>query len=193
MYDENAHSQQQAAMFATLKLFSKLLEAILDTAAPFRVSLVEQSDLALDDLWVLDLAHVRNKVLDQIILFFAFHQPVQVARLHKVVVGLVEWVTTRLAVQLHLGELCTEILQLLLRAIGVLALRLVVRRAVKVLRVGHWAIALMIAHLYAVGLVDGDLQVIGAETMAVCIRVREETALQHLVIRNIDTGDNMRG
>lgn len=42
------------------------------------------------------------------------------------------------------------------------------------------------------GLVDGNLSVVGTKTVAVGVRVREETALKHTVRRNVNTRDNVR-
>lgn len=78
-------------------------------------------------------------------------------------------------------------------AVGVLGLRLVVGEAVKVLGEGCGTIALVVGHGCAVGLVDRELEVVGPQAVAVCVRVGEKAALEHLVVGDIDTWDEVSG
>jgi len=50
----------------------------------------------------------------------------------------------------------------------------------------HVTVALVIANAGSVGAVDGDLQIISAQTVAVSVSVREETPLKHSVERRLD-------
>lgn len=134
-----------------------------------------------------------NRVLDQIVLLFTLHQPVEISRLLKVIISDIEAVTARLAMQLNSRIFSSNIVQLLLRTLGILRLRLIIGIAIKVLRERRRTIALVVANLDAVRLVDGELQIVGAETVAVRVRVREQTSLQHLVVRDIDTWNHVRG
>lgn len=49
------------------------------------------------------------------------------------------------------------------------------------------------AHASAVGAVNGDLVVVGAQTVTMGVRVVQQTALEHLVVGGLDTGHKVRG
>lgn len=55
----------------------------------------------------------------------------------------------------------------------------------------HRAVALVIQSLCFVRAVDGELQIVGAQAVAVSVGVREETALEHLVRASLDAGHHM--
>lgn len=56
----------------------------------------------------------------------------------------------------------------------------------------HWPVALVVLDADAVRAVDRQLQVVGAEAVAVRVGVREQAALQHLVGAGLDSGHQMR-
>jgi len=62
---------------------------------------------------------------------------------------------------------------------------------VRVERLG--SIALVVERLGAVRTVDGKVQVVGTETVTVCVAVREQTPLEHLVRASLDAGHHMSG
>lgn len=53
----------------------------------------------------------------------------------------------------------------------------------------HGTITLVVGDSSSVGAVDGDLVVVGTESVSVGIRIREETTLEHLVQRGFHTGN----
>mmetsp|Transcript_62316 Transcript_62316/g.140941 ORF Transcript_62316/g.140941 Transcript_62316/m.140941 type:complete len:378 (-) Transcript_62316:513-1646(-) len=55
----------------------------------------------------------------------------------------------------------------------------------------HGPVALVIGHLGGEGLVHGDLLVVGAQPVAVGVRVREEAGLEHLVRGGLDARDHV--
>ena len=58
----------------------------------------------------------------------------------------------------------------------------------------HGAIALEVGHrVWAHGLVDRELLVVDADTVSVCVRVREETGLKDWVGRGLNAGHHVRG
>lgn len=57
----------------------------------------------------------------------------------------------------------------------------------------HETIALVVVHLDLVGTVDGYLQVVGSQAMAMSVRVGEETALEHLVGGGLNAGHHVGG
>lgn len=54
---------------------------------------------------------------------------------------------------------------------------------------GHGTITLVVGDSSSVGAVDGDLVVVGTESVSVGVGIREETALEHLVQRGFHTGN----
>lgn len=56
----------------------------------------------------------------------------------------------------------------------------------------HGTITLVGVNTGSVGAVNGDLFVVGSESMSVSIRVREKTSLEHLVERGLDSGNQVR-
>ena len=71
------------------------------------------------------------------------------------------------------------------------SVRLVVRSASLVAIDGGGTISLIVSNSSSVGAIDGDLFVVGTESVSVSIGVREESALKHLVSRGLNTGDNV--
>ena len=46
----------------------------------------------------------------------------------------------------------------------------------------HGAIPLVVPGLAGIGTVDRDLVVVGSQTVAVCVRIREQTTLYHVCV-----------
>jgi hypothetical protein len=55
----------------------------------------------------------------------------------------------------------------------------------------HGAVSLIISNSSSVGAVDGDLVVVGTESVSVGVGVREDSTLEHLVIGELNTWDDM--
>ena len=72
-----------------------------------------------------------------------------------------------------------------------MAVGLVVNSAALVSIDSHGAISLVVGNSSSVRAVDGDLVVVGTESMSMGIGVREESALEHLISRGLNTWDNM--
>lgn len=52
---------------------------------------------------------------------------------------------------------------------------------------------MVVGHGCTVGLVDRELEVVGPQAVAVGVRVGEEAALEHLVVGDVDTWDEVGG
>lgn len=56
---------------------------------------------------------------------------------------------------------------------------------------GHWTISLIVLNWHSVWAVNWQLQVVWSQTVTVCVSVREQATLQHLVRRGFDSRNKM--
>ena len=66
-------------------------------------------------------------------------------------------------------------------------------RCTSVLVDSHGSVSLSVMDLGSVGAVDGDLVVVGSQSVSMSVGVREQSALEHLVKRGFHAGNEMSG
>lgn len=52
-------------------------------------------------------------------------------------------------------------------------------------------ISLIVSHSSSIGAVNGDLIIVSPKSVSVCVRVREESALKHFVVRGLNTWNHV--
>lgn len=137
------------------------------------------------------LAKRAGKVLDDLLAHGVVKDIAeQVARLLVVVVGVRVGVPSGLANHVLLAPGVDGALS----GLSGVRVGLVVRHGAIASVDGHGSVAgVVVAHTSAVGAVDGDLVVVGTETMTMGVGVVDQTALKHLVVRWFDTWDHVGG
>jgi len=88
-------------------------------------------------------------------------------------------------------EHMSRILQIIHWAIK--AVGIVVGGSILVAVNGHKAVSLIVPGLGGVGTVDGDLVVVGSQSVAVSVCIGEQATLQHLIRRRLDTRHHVGG
>ena len=159
-----------------LSLGLESLELSFETGTPLLISTLDVSNLAFleEGLGVLQVA---GHVINQIRLLLGTQKTVQVARLDKVLIRESDDVAGSNGIDIE-GGVGVGDSSLLSTSEGV---GLVVGSRTTVAVDGHETIALLVGNASIVGNVNGDLLVVGAETVAVGIGVREETSLKHTI------------
>ncbi len=174
-----------------LFLFSVLLDLIHgkakslgNTLAVVGVSLVELLGLENLDLLVIDGSQGVLDGLDQAVLLFRAHQPVETAGCGIVVlvIGAGVFGLPLDGIAVHPGIVVFHG--------AALAVGLVVDRSILTLR--HETVSFVVVDLVDWP-VDGQLFVVGAQTITLGVLVSEQAALQQLVGRGLDAGDEVGG
>lgn len=124
-----------------------------------------------------DLDQITSNVLAQVVLVFLIHETIQVTSLSKVVVSNIVAESTDQSLNFLSSKSRADNVVLHRAADGIGA---VVGSTAIVAVDHHGAVALVSVDL-TLRRIDGDLLIVGTETMAMCIRIRKETALQQAI------------
>src|SRR5579863_296413 len=114
--------------------------------------------------------------------------PIEITRLHKVVVLLVRCICATYDLSAR-GPPCIRIRQRVCLGTTIAVWR--INGLVAVVTIAHCTIFIVAMHL-GYGLVDWQLQVVNADTMAVRIRITEQASQQHLVWAGTNTVNHIR-
>ena len=152
------------------------------------INLVEKLDHLLLDLSS-GTAETAADVLDQASSFsFVQYLSEESSRLLEIIIGVLMRVSACEARECKLSLLLAWVLDWAVERVG-----LVVGTTTLVSIYGSGTISLIVSYSSSVGAVDGDLIEVSTESVSVGIGVREESALEHLVCRWLNTWDNVSG
>lgn len=170
-----------------LSLGAKSQDGLLNTRTVLSISTLEVSDLTFANV-LLGVLQVTSNVVDQVSLLLSRHETIQITSLDEIIIsqtiseaasGTADFLSSESGTS-NVGLVGTT------ERVG-----FIVGGGATVAQDGHGTITLVVSNT-RVRLVDGDLSIVGTKTMTVSIRVREETALQHAIGRDINTRDSVR-
>jgi hypothetical protein len=114
------------------------------------------------------------------------HLSEESSRLLKVVVRVLMGVSASVSAHSKRCHLLSGVLDRAVVAVG-----LVVNGTALISINSARAISLVVGYSSSVRAVDGDLVIVGTESVSVGVGVREDSALEHLISRELNTGDDM--
>ena len=163
-------------------------EALGNSLTVLGINLVEKLDHLLLD-FSSGTTETAADVLDQMSpVSFIHYLPEQSPGLLEIVIGVLMRVSARETCECKLSLLLAWVLNWAVLGVG-----LVIGTTTLVSIDGGGAISLIVSDSSSVGAVDGDLIEVSTESVSVGVGVREESALEHLVCRWLNTWDSVSG
>ena len=171
---------------SNLGKLSRDAETLSDSLTVFRINLVELLDhllLNVSSGATKTAANIFNKVSS---VSFVHDLSEESSGLLEIVIGMLMRVSASESSHREFNLLLAWILNRAIQRIG-----LIVGCASLVSIDGGRAIPLIVGNSSSVGAVDGNLIIVGTESVSVSVGVREKSALEHLVSRELNAWDNV--